>query len=288
MVLANLTAVGGNAAVPVSGGDPGFRPEELLLVHALPAAVPGAVCPEIQAKAGLVTDVRTGIRICAKNVDTPLPMASLTKIMTAILILEDHAMNEVVTVQNDFSDLEGVRIWLRYGEKLTVYDLLQALLIRSAGDAAIALAEHHSGDVASFVASMNHRADQLGLTETRFVNPVGLDADGHHSSADDLALMTRYALRFPEFREIIRRDKARITSTDGKIDHSFDSTNYLLGSYLDIAGVKTGTTDLAGQSLINLARDENGNEILSILLNSPQRFQENKGLIDWTFRHYRW
>jgi D-alanyl-D-alanine carboxypeptidase len=182
-------------------------------------------------------------------------MASLTKIMTALLILENHGLNEIVTVDSDFSGELGVRIWLRQYEKMTVGDLLKGLLIPSAGDAAVALADYHSGSVEAFVEAMNARARELNLADTHFMNPVGLDEEDHYSSAFDLAILSKYALRIPAFRNIVRMDRATVSSVDGKFHHSFDSTNYLLNSYLDIQGVKTGTTDGAGASLINLARN---------------------------------
>ena len=103
-----------------------------------------------------------------------------------------------------------------------------------------------------------------------------------------MAILTKYALRFSTFRNIIKIREAKITSTNGKIKHTFKSTNHLLNSYLDIQGVKTGTTDAAGASVINLARNGGGHEVIAIILNSPDRFQENKSIIDWTFRSYSW
>ena len=265
-----------------------FDEANLLEVSPIPVLKNEALEPEIQAKAALLMDHDTGLILYEKNSHEPLPMASLTKIMTAVLILEHHALDEVVTVEADLSGELGVRIWLRQYEQMTVGDLLKALLIPSAGDAAVALAHYHSGSVDAFVEAMNARAKTLNLVDTHFVNPIGLDAEGHQASAYDLALLSKYALHFPTFRAIVQMDEATVHSVDGTFSHSFDSTNYLLNSYLDILGVKTGTTDNAGQSLINLARNEQGHEVLAVLLNSPQRFQENKSMIDWAFRSYEW
>jgi D-alanyl-D-alanine carboxypeptidase len=221
-----------------------------------------------------------------------LPIASLTKIMTAILIMESHSLYETVTVDENYANMKedeiGVRIWLKQYEKITVGDLLIALLVRSAGDAAFTLAKYHSGSVEVFVDEMNIKSQMLNLEDTHFMNPIGLDDDEHYSSAFDLAILTKYALRFSTFRNIIKIKEANIASTNGRIKHSFKSTNHLLNSYLDIQGVKTGTTDAAGASVINLARSEGGHEIIAIILNSPNRFQENKSIIDWTFRSYDW
>ncbi len=286
-MLTSIAAPSGGAIYDVTAPQ-AFDETSLLEVSPIPILRDDALNPDIGAKAALIMDYDTGLVLYDKNMHEEMPMASLTKIMTAILILEDHDLSEVVTVGSGFPDLEGVRIWLRQGEKLTVHDLLQALLIRSAGDAAMALAEHHSGTVEEFVNAMNERTKELNLIHTQFKNPVGLDDEGHYSSAYDLAILSKYALHFSTFRSIVGMSEASISSVDDKFHHHFDSTNYLLNSYLDILGVKTGTTAGAGKSLINLARDDRGNEIIAVLLNSPARFQENKSMIDWAFRSYMW
>lgn len=288
MLLANLTT---GSALPVDSHVSVYDNSELLEVNQIPQKSYSDIEPVIDAKSALVMDLDTGIILYEKDARDRLPMASLTKIMTAVLILEHYSLYDVVTVEENYGNLSenevGVRIWLRQYEKLTVGDLLTALLVRSAGDAALALAVHHSGSVEAFVEEMNEKAKVLNLGDTNFVNPIGLDADGHYSTSYDLAILTKYALRFPAFRYIVKQRSATIKSTDGRLSHSFETTNYLLGSYLNVLGVKTGTTDAAGASLINLA-NENGHEVISVLLNSPNRFQENKSLIDWTYRTYDW
>ncbi len=265
-----------------------FDETSLLEINPIPRLKQKSLAPDIQAKAAIIMDYDTGILLYEKNINEQLPMASLTKIMTAILIMENHDLDDIVTVKSDFKDLEGVRIWLKQNEKLTVESLLKALLIRSAGDAAIALAEYHSGSVEAFADAMNVRAVELNLNNTNFKNPIGLDEDDHYSSAYDLAQLARYAMKMREFRDIVRLDSATIESVDGRFSYNFESTNYLLNSYLNILGVKTGTTAGAGQSLINLARNDAGREVIAVLLNSPSRFQENKSMIDWAFRSYLW
>jgi len=265
-----------------------FDETSLLELSPIPKLKHESLEPDIEAKAALIMDYDTGILLYEKNIHEKLPMASLTKIMTAILILENHDLDEIVAVESDFAGLQGVRVWLRQYERLTVESLLKALLIRSAGDAAIALSDFHSGSVEAFVDAMNRRAKELNLSNTHFKNPIGLDEDDHYSSAYDLAHLSKYAMNMRAFRNIVRLDGATIKSVDGRFSHSFESTNYLLNSYLDILGVKTGTTDAAGASLINLARSDSGHEVIAVLLNSPQRFQENKSMIDWAFRSYSW
>ncbi len=267
-----------------------FENSDLLVVESIPVKKTSAIEPVINAKASLLMDYDTGIVLFENESDKRLPMASLTKIMTAILILESHDLDEIVTVQDDMNDLGflGVKMWLHQYEKITVENLLIGLLVPSAGDAAMALAVHHSGSVETFVEAMNEKTKKLNLQDTQFKNPIGLDDDGHYSSAFDLALLTKFALRNKDFQRIVQIPRATVTSTDGEIKHSFEGTNYLLNSYLDIRGVKTGTTNAAGQSLINLARHDNGKEVIVVLLDSPERFQEGKRLIDWGFRNYLW
>ena len=261
---------------------------DLLTASLIPVKKEGVIEPLIEAKAALIMDFDSGSLLYAKNIHEQLPMASLTKIMVAVLILESHDLDEVVSIEDNFNGLLGVRIWLKQNEEITVGNLLIGLLVRSGGDAALALAKYHSGSVEAFMAAMNQKATILNLKNTHFINPIGLDADGHFSSAFDLAILTKYALHNADFRKIIQMPNALIKSTNGKIVHSFNNTNLLLKSYLNILGVKTGTTDAAGASVINLARNDTDNEVIAVLLNSPSRFQENKSMIDWVFRNHTW
>ncbi len=290
LLLANLT--GGVYTSGLNERPIAFDNSELLEVNNIPVKNVEAIQPDIEAKSALVMDLDSGVVLYEKNPYARLPMASLTKIMTAVIIMESHDLDEVVTIEDNYASMPesetGVIIWLQQNEKITVRDLLTALLVRSAGDAALALAKYHSGSTEAFVEEMNKRAREMNLTDTNFTNPVGVDKENHYSSSYDLAILTKRALRFSVFRNIVRMKDAEVSSTNGGITHSFKSTDLLLNSYLDIRGVKTGTTDEAGESVINLARNEQGHEIIAVLLNSPDRFQENKSIIDWVFRSYKW
>lgn len=283
-ILTNLTPTD----EPLNFKQPPAQMAEMIELNPIPQLKKGALAPEIKAKAGLLMDYATGLVLYEYNADEELPMASLTKIMTAILILENHKLDEVVPIPSNYASLEGVKIFLHEGEEMTVENLLKALLLPSAGDAAMALAEYHSGSVDEFVKQMNERAKELNLQHTQFANPVGLDAQGHYSTAHDLAQLARYAMQMPDFRDIVQISSAQVTSIDGQFTYDLENTNELLNSYLNVIGVKTGTTDEAGESLINLARDAQGNEVLSVVLNSPSRFQESKSMLDWAFRSYLW
>lgn len=265
-----------------------FDPAQLLEISQIPSVKIGSTQPVIQASSALLMDASTGVALYEKNARTRIPVASLTKIMTAILILDSHDLTEVVRVPESYTGLESTRIWLQKGERITVENLMIGLLVRSGGDAALALASHHSGSVEKFVDEMNARAKALGLLHTQFKNPIGLDEEGHFSSAYDMAILTKYAMRNPDFRRYVQMTEATITSVDGRITHRFENTNKLLNSYLNILGVKTGTTDEAGESVINWARNAEGHELIAVVLDSPNRFQENKALLDWGFRNVEW
>jgi len=289
--LISLLLLATLSTAPLStAGDAVFNEKNLLDVQQIPTKYTDAIEPVVEAKSALLMDLDTGIVMYEKDPHQQLPMASLTKIMTAVLILDSHKLDEVVTVEDNFNSMGelGVRMWLQKYEKITVENLLIGLLVPSAGDAAMALAKYHSGSVEDFIQAMNEKARMLNLKNTHFVNPIGLDDENHYSSAYDLAILTKYALRNKDFRRIVRIQSATVTSVNGQISHQLEGTNYLLNSYLDIRGVKTGTTDAAGESLINLARNTNGKEVIIVLLNSPDRFQESKSVIDWAFRNFLW
>ena len=265
----------------------------LLNIKPIPITKEGKTLPKIGSRAALVMDLDTGIILYQKNAKKQLPMASLTKIMTAMLVLESHSLNEIVTIKDNFYNLTenevGVTIRLKKGEKITVENLLIGLLVRSGGDAALALAKHHSGSTEDFVMAMNNKAKILNLANTHFTNPIGLDHPKHYSNTFDLAILTKSALRDKDFRRIVNMPSATVASTDGAITHKFNATNYLLlNDEIDVRGVKTGTTDGAGESLINLARSKNGKEVIVVLLNSPARFTESKRLITWSFKNFVW
>lgn len=265
-----------------------FNPISLLQVSSIPSKEAKIVAPAIDAKAALVMDADTGIILYEKASRTKMPIASLTKIMTASVILDSHELDEVVTIEESYRDVPGVKIGLHQGEKLTVQSLLTGLLVRSGGDAALALAKYHSGSDEKFAEEMNKKSETLHLSDTQFKNPIGLDQDGHYSTAYDLAILTKYAMRDPVFRAIVRLPEAEIISLNGGERHAFKNTNQLLGSYLNVIGVKTGTTDAAGESIINWIKGPQGKNIISVVLDSPDRFQESKSLLDWVLRNYFW
>jgi D-alanyl-D-alanine carboxypeptidase len=236
--------------------------------------------PTIGAKAALVYDVDAGRAIYSRNADAPLPPASLTKLMTALLVLESGTMDDSVTVTS--ADLVGdSTMGLAEGETLSVEELLWGLLVASGNDAAMALARHVSGDVDSFVRAMNARAQELGLSATNFDNPHGLDADGHVSSASDLLTLTLRLFDYPLFREIVETDEIVVAG------HSLVNTNEMLDTEPDVDGVKTGTTTQAGQCLVLSVRDQ-GHRLIIVVLGSDDRYRDARNL-RYNYRaNYEW
>ncbi len=228
--------------------------------------------PVLSASGVLLVDVESGEELMAINPDEQRPMASLTKIMTALLVLEHHKLTDVVTIPTVASAVGGSTVGLKTGEHMNVNDLLRALLIPSANDVAYALAAYDGKSVSSFVKMMNERAVQLGLKNTSFANPAGLDNDLQYSTPRDMTWLTLAALRKPAFRKIVAIRSATVTSAEGTV-FPLINTNEMLHISENVLGVKTGTTDNAGECLIVLFTD-NGRQYLLVLLKSNDRYTD--------------
>jgi D-alanyl-D-alanine carboxypeptidase (penicillin-binding protein 5/6) len=209
------------------------------------------------------------------------PPASLTKIMTALLVLERGKLDEIVTIGPAVSRETGTRIGLRRKERVRVDSLLTATLLGSANDACRSLAEHIDGNEADFVARMNRRAKELGLEGTHFTNASGHDHPGHYSTARDLAILAGAALKHPAFAERVRWDSAYIATAEGR-PFFFENRNELIGRYPGAIGVKTGFTPKAGKCLIALAERE-GSKVLLVLLNAPNRWWDAEAILNRAF-----
>ncbi len=207
----------------------------------------------------------------AKAADRPLPPASLTKLMTALLVAEGDDPAAAVTVGAAAAREAGGKLGLERGERLTVADLLAATLIQSANDACHALADHVAGDEQRFVARMNRRARAWGLAETHFANACGHDQPGHTSSARDLAALAERALARPELARLMAAASLEIRSLDGSRHYQLHNKNLLIGRFPGAVGVKTGFTARAGKCLVGAARQD-GHEVLLVLLNAPNRW----------------
>ncbi len=256
-----------------------------------PKKKPSFVAPIINAESALAYDIESGSLLFQSNIDERRKIASISKLMTAMIIIDSHALQEKVKVPAAATKVEPVKIWLLPGEEITIENLLYGLLIHSGNDAALTLALMDSKTEEAFVAKMNAKARELGLTNTHFTNASGLDDAKSFSSARDVLKMGIKALKYDFIRKTVRMKKLNIASTDGKIRHELETTNELLGNKnFRIFGLKTGQTLGAGPSFVALAEIGGNNksprEILTVVLGSPNRFQETKMLIDWVSRAY--
>lgn len=245
----------------------------------------GVMAPAITAQSAIVLDLASGLRIYEKNIDDKLLPASTTKIMTAIIAMEYFKNDDVLTVPG-YQD-EGQDIKLFEGEKMTFENLLSALLIASANDAAETIAANYPGGKTAFIAKMNEKAKTLFLKNTSFTNPIGLDEEGHFTTAFDLAIMAKYALTNPLFAQTVATQSKTLTSVDGLSLHRIDNINILLGKVLGVYGVKTGWTKLAGECLVTYVNRDN-KKLIIVVLGSQDRFGETTSLINWTFDNFVW
>lgn len=244
--------------------------------------------PEVTIPAGVLWTA-DGIALWERNPDDERAMASTTKIMTALVVLERADLGADVSVTPTAARTREAGIDLITGEVMTVEELLRAMLVRSANDAAVALAEHVAGDVETFVGMMNAKAGELGLRHTSFANPHGLDADGHHTSAADLATMAQIALSDPRFAEIVAMPEVQIVYDDGETE-VFPNSNRLIATYDGATGVKTGWTNDAGYCVV-VSATRGGVSLMAVVLGArseQDRFVQAEALLDWGFEHYRY
>lgn len=255
------------------------------VVSPLPVLAESATFPVLSAQGVIATDRDSGVFLYEKNPDQELLPASTTKIMTALVALDYYPKDLVLEIPE--IRVEGQKMGLVRGEKITVENLLYGLLVYSANDAAEALAAGYPGGREFFIEAMNRKAKELHLTKTEFVNPSGLDASGHHSTARDMTLLAEVAMRDPFFSEIVSTKEIIIRSEDGKIVHRLKNINELLGEVEGVRGVKTGWTENARENLVTYV-ERGDKRILIGLLGSQDRFGETKELIDWIFENYDW
>ena len=237
------------------------------------------------ASQALIYDTDSGVKLLEKDIDTPKPIASLTKLMTALIIMEDHKPSEIVTVGKlPILGLEDQKMGLVEGEEIEVGELLKALLIYSANDAANALAIYDSESIENFSIKMNDKATQWGLTKTKFEDPSGLSPNNTSSANDLLKIATILSVN-DTFKNITSTAYTKVSNLSGK-SYDITTTNKILGLG-GVVGMKTGFTLEAGQCLITAAQ-RNGRRIITIVLNSPDRFQESKNMVEWSFKNYIW
>ncbi|MDD6309389.1 MAG: D-alanyl-D-alanine carboxypeptidase [Clostridia bacterium] len=245
----------------------------ILAVLLLPCKVQAM---EVSAVSAVLIEYATGKTIYAKNAETRMPMASTTKIMTALLALEYGNPDEIVTVSRNAAYQEGSAMYLKEGEQLPLLHLIYGLMLASGNDAAVAIAEHLAGDVDSFAAQMTERAKAMGCENTQFKNPNGLHDEAHYTTALDLARIAGEALRNPIFREIVSKKHATVGN------RSLHNHNKLLSMYEGAIGVKTGYTKAAGRTLVSAAERE-GVELIAVTLCAPDDWNDHMRMLDYGF-----
>ncbi len=248
--------------------------------------------PKVDAQAAILMDDKTGRVLFEKNADKPMAMASTTKIMTAILTLENANLQDTVTVSRRASLAPPVKMHLQQGEKIKLEYLMYALMMQSSNDAAVAIAEHVSGSVEEFCAAMTKKAKEIGCQDTVFETPNGLDLGDHHSTAHDLALIAQYALQNDEFKRIINTKHICVKSNRSTYD--IFNKNRLLQEFNGAIGVKTGFTGKAGHCFVGAAT-QNGMQLISVVLASgwgpkgrEQKWVDTKRILKYGFDNYHY
>ena len=243
--------------------------------------------PQINARAAIIYDRSTKQIIWGKNEMQKRAMASTTKIMTAIVVLENGNLNDVVTISKKAAGTGGSRLKIRTDDKITVRDLLYGLMLRSGNDAAVALAEHIGESVEGFAGLMNKKAEEIGLKNTHFVTPHGLDDESHYTTAYELALLTDYALKNDTFKKIVSTKNTQIRINENSVN--IYNTNELLGVLPGVDGIKTGFTNNAGRCLVTSCTREK-NQIITVVLGcdtKKQRTSDSTKLIEYAYKNYK-
>lgn len=248
------------------------------------AAEPERDTVDVSAGGVMLMDARTHKVLYAKTAHEKLPMASTTKIMTAILAIEAGNLDALVTVPQEAYGVEGSSMYLRLGEQISMRDLLYGLMLVSGNDAAVAIAVHVGGSVEGFAALMNAKAASLGAHNTHFVTPNGLPDPDHYTTAYDLALIACYAMQNETFREIV--GTTYYQTTTGEIARTVKNKNKILWEYEGGNGVKTGYTMAAGKCLV-FAAEREGMQLVGVVLNCPDMFPSAKRLLDYGFETYQ-
>ncbi len=237
---------------------------------------------DISAECATLIEFKTGKALFSKNADVRHAMASTTKIMTAIITLENSSPDDIVTMSHNAASTEGSSVYIEAGEKVRMEDLVYGLMLNSGNDAAVAIAEHISGSVPEFCKKMNDKVRELGLSDTNFKNPNGLFEEGHYTTASDLAKITRYAMQNEIFREIVKTKNKSITLVDSPRELYFGNHNKMLWNYDGAIGVKTGYTKDTGRCLVSSA-EKDGGILIAVTLDAPNDWADHRALLDYGF-----
>jgi D-alanyl-D-alanine carboxypeptidase len=239
--------------------------------------------PELTARTWILYDAESGVVLASRDADAERAMASVTKIMTALVVIENAGLDETVLISARAAGVGEAEIGLFAGERWTVRELLAAVMVRSANDAAMALAQHVGGSVNGFADMMNEKAAELGLEHSHFTNPHGLDAPGHYTSAADLVVMAEAVLDHPYLAQLARTKSVTFRPTPEGVNRKAQSTNKLLGVYPGVIGLKTGFTSQAALVLVG-ATEVNGRRLITVVMGSRAHFDDTRELVDYGVR----
>lgn len=251
----------------------------------LPAQAADGGAPSVSAQAAVLVDQASGRILFSKNSSEKLPIASITKVMTAVLAIESGKLNRMVTVSQEAVRAEGSSIYLKPGERIRLSDLVYGLMLRSGNDASVAIAEAVAGSTTGFALMMNEKAAELGMSRTHFMNPNGLDDQGHYSTAADMAVLTRYAMQNATFRKITGTRSHRVEKTNKEQVRVLVNKNKMLRLYSKATGGKTGFTKKAGRTLISTA-SSGDLSLIVVTLNDGDDWRDHQQLFDWGFDNY--
>ncbi len=242
--------------------------------------------PKLTAERWIVYDAEADVVLASWNANDQAPMASVTKVMTAIVVIENADLSDTVRIPSFVTGLRGSVAGVVAGQTWTVGDLLMAMMVRSGNDAAYALGWYVGGESTSaFVDMMNAKAREFGMTSTHFANPAGLDAEDHYSTATDLLTLIKEAQRYPDVVRVGRTRLVTLAEQDGRDGYTWTNSNKLLGTYPGVVGLKTGDTPWADKVLLAVT-EQHGRPIYSVVMHSDDHFDDTRELVDWAYRTY--
>lgn len=266
------------------------RPLTQVLGYSLPSPAPypnkinGLATPLMSAQGIIVVDVDSGKVLFERNANQRLFPASTTKLLTSLVALDYYSPQTVLTVRRE--NVEGSSLGLKIGEQMSVLDLLKATLLPSANDAALVFADNYPGGEFAFVAKMNQKAKELHLDESQFKNPTGLQDPNHYSSARDLARLATIVIKNPLLKQIVGTKQAQVFDITKNQEIPIENINRLLGTG-GVDGLKTGSTPEAGGCLV-ASSSKNGHHLVTVVLNSKDRFLDTQNLLTFVWTSYRW
>ena len=241
---------------------------------------------DVQAPIALVYALDSKTVLYNKQADKSWPPASTTKLMSALVVKDTYTLNTLLTVDQADLTLPEKPLFL-LGEELVVKDLLEAMLVTSSNQAAYILANHYPAGKEGFVLAMNNKAQELGLTQTKFADPAGFDFGNQKTTAHDLVVLGQAVMADEDLRQMVSLRQTTISDFSGEAIHSIQATNQLLGGEYEVVGIKTGTTQEAGQVLMSQFRLP-AEDVVVVVMGSQDRYEDTLALIDWTIRHHHW